>query len=834
MIRFSQLVISFAFLFFLSTASLHAQKEEISAPGKISGKIVDSLTAEPIEYAAVSLQKQEDGKVVNGITTDNKGEFVLANIEAGTYKLLVDFIGYKKRILENIVVSKTAPEVSLGNIRLANKQKTLKEVTITSEKAILENKIDKMVYNVDKDVTSQGGVASDILKKIPQVDVDVDGNVELQGNSNIKFLINGKPSVMFGSNIADVLKSIPSSQIQSIEVITSPGAKYDAEGTGGIINIILKKSSAQGVNGNISLSGGTRLQNSSFNLNARKGNFGMNVFFGGGALLNSAVKNNMNRSSHDTSGSSHLLQNTLTDFTRAGFRSGIGFDWDINSKNNISGSAGYNFFNVNSVGGGSRLSVLQNNYGDTLLNMLDSVLTTSKFREHAVEGEISYKKKFKKEEQVLEVLCTTSQGNIFSYYEQTQKHISPYDIYNSSYGNSPAKENETNISINYTHPFAEDFILETGGKTTLYRANGSNDVYLLDIASDNYNHSSSQSSSVIYNRKVYAGYLSGTFKLFKLLDVKAGSRYEYTEAAADFSNSGKFTFAPYNTLVPSIIFSHTFKKEQTLKLGYTRRIERPDGGDMNPFINASDPKNISTGNIHLVPEIGDKVELSYSQAVAKKGNITTTLFFRGNTNDIQSYTRYYPVYKIGDSTYTNVAVRTRENIGHENNYGVNIYVSVPAGEKFNFRTNIAGFQRYIFTGISSVADVHGFNYRANMNITYQFSGTFVLEAFGNFNSPRINAQGTMPSFTTYNFAIRKQLFHKNGSVALTATNFFNKYVEQKTNLTGDNFTMVNLRELPYRSFGINFTLKFGKLEFRGGKEEDDNGGGAPPSTGNEK
>ena len=269
-----RIVIFFTILFFLFSFSVYAQhEEEKHEDGKISGRIIDSASGEAIEYAAVSLQKMDDGKVVNGATADVKGKFNLENVAEGNYKLIVDFIGYQKKEKKNIVVSKEISNVVLGEIKLSNKQKTLKEVTITSEKAIIENKIDKMVYNVDKDVTSQGGVAADVLKKVPQVSVDVDGNVELQGNSNIRFLINGKPSVMFGNNIADVLQSIPSSQIQSIEVITSPGAKYDAEGTGGIINIILKKTTAQGINGNVSVTGGTRLQNGSFNLNARKGKF---------------------------------------------------------------------------------------------------------------------------------------------------------------------------------------------------------------------------------------------------------------------------------------------------------------------------------------------------------------------------------------------------------------------------------------------------------------------------------------------------------------------------------------------------------------------------------
>src|SRR3982751_2382796 len=163
----------------------------------------------------------------------------------------------------------------------------LQNVIVTGSTKLIDNRIDKLVFNAEKDITSQTGVATDVLKKVPQVSVDVDGNVELAGSSSIRFLINGKPSTAFGSSITDVLQSIPASQIKSIEVITNPGAKYDAQGLGGIINIILKKSTAQGINGNLSLSAGTRADNGSFNFNARKGTFGINAFFSGNARLTS-------------------------------------------------------------------------------------------------------------------------------------------------------------------------------------------------------------------------------------------------------------------------------------------------------------------------------------------------------------------------------------------------------------------------------------------------------------------------------------------------------------------------------------------------------------------
>jgi ferric enterobactin receptor len=347
-----------------------------------------------------------------------------------------------------------------------------------------------------------------------------------------------------------------------------------------------------------------------------------------------------------------------------------------------------------------------------------------------------------------------------------------------------------------------------------------------------YDYSNSQSANYDYQRNVYAGYASVTLKLFDYLDVKGGCRYEYTEAKANFSNAGNVSLTPYSTYVPALALSHQFKNNQTIKLAYSHRIERPDYHDLNPFINLADPKNITTGNPNLQPEISDKVELGYSRSFEKKANINFTLFYRGNSHDIQSFTRYYPTYQIGDSTYTHVAITTRENIGHEHNIGLSIFGSIPLGKKISLRSNVNLFQRYIITGIPGSADIQGFNYRINANLTYEITSTMSVELFGNFNSPRINAQGTMPSFTTYNFAFRKQFMHKKASIALTATNPFNKYVNQQTQLNGENFSLNNTRQLPYRSFGINFTWKFGKLEFKKEREPEDINLTNPPSPGN--
>lgn len=808
-------VIGVVFLFNLAITKAEAQD------GKITGRIIDSLSRKTMEYVSISLVSQQENKIVNGTTTDNKGNFKIVNIPEGTYRMLFDFMGYNKKVMANIIISKSHLTVALNDLTLLPKQILLDAYTVSGERSIIEDKIDKTVYNAALDIASQSGVATDVLKKVPQVSVDVDGKIELQGNASIRFLINGKPSILYGSSIVDVLQSIPASQIQSIEVITSPGAKYDAEGTGGIINIILKKSIASGINGNLSLSGGTRLENGSLNVSARKGNFGINVFFSGNAQLLSSTINSMDRRSWNSDTTTRLLQNGTSDFSRSGCESGISFDWDVTPTNNISGNFNYDYFGNENTGGAARQSIIMDASGGALSDYTDIISTTNKFHEHSYNGGLNYKKKFKKEDQELEIQMNTSNGNIFSFYNQSQKDLLTHQIYNSSYGNNDGIENETNVNINYSQPLSENISFETGAKVEFDHIKSNSDVYLLYSSTGTYDYNTAQSSIVDFKRTIYAGYLSVAFRLFKIFDLKTGIRNEYTESVADFSNAGLINLKPYNTLVPSIVISHKFKNKQTLKLSYSHRIERPDYRDLNPFFNASDPQNVTTGNPNLRPEIGNKIELGFSQPFKNGGTINATLFYRGNIDDIQSYTNYYSTYLLGDSIYKNVAITTRENIGSEDNYGTNIFVSLPITSKINARGNFSLFDRYIYTGLSSGGDIHAYFCRTNMNISWQVSKTLILEIMGNYNSPRVNAQGTMPSFSTYNFAFRKQLFNNRASIAFTATNFIQKYVNQKTELTGSNFKISNLRQLPYQSFGINFTLKFGQMEFKNKKELED-------------
>jgi len=811
-------------LFFIG--SLQAQ--QVSGKGKISGRILDSVSGKPIDYASIGLLNQ-DNKEVNGTTSDDKGFFILENIPYGTYKLAVYYIGYKNSVKSNIEVSKVNSAVILKNIVLVNTQATLQEVTITAKTEIVENKIDKIVYNAANDVTSQGGAAIDVLRKVPQVTVDADGNVELQGNLNVRFLINGKPSSIFGNSLADALASIPASQIKSIEAITSPGAKYDAQGTGGIINIILKDNKIKGINGNVNLTAGTRFENGSLNLAVRNNNFGVNAFFSGNAQLVSRTPTSQDRNSTDTSTktTTHLVQDGHTDFQRKGYRTGFGFDWSLNKKNNLTGSLSYNNFGNKSIGVINQEQYIQNYFSATSEDIKGFRNSNNHSSVTSLDWNLSYKKSFKKEGQELTVDYVASNGIPNSGYIQTQSLDGATVPYTGISSSNPGTDKSANISMDYVHPVNDNLLFETGIKTVQQHINSTTDVSFLNTGSDLYESDPLQSYHLKYDMGIYAAYLSSSFKLFNWLSVRAGARYEHTDLKIDFPN----THIPsYDFIVPSLILSHKFKKEQTVKLSYTRRIERPEYTDLNPFLNFSDPHNISTGNPGLRPEIGDNTELGYSKNLKNGGNISIILAERINSQDIKQITTFYPAYFVKDSAYTNVSVTTRRNVGFEYNTGGILSASVPLTDKLNLRGNFMVFHRYMVTNIYVGNLNMGIRYRLNLNLTYQLPKDLIIEAFGNYNSAAKNIQGMNPQSITYTIAFRKQFWNRNASFGITATNPFNKYIKQVTTISTNDYTSYSARELPYRSFGLSFTYKFGKLEFKKNKEDGNDYLNGPPQT----
>jgi len=795
--------------------------------GKITGKVIDSVTNQPVDYATIGVYKQGATSPFNGASTDPNGSFVITGIPAGDYKITIDFLGYKRKTIAHVILGGGAKNAVMGTILLAPAETQIKEVKITAQAATVQNKIDKLVYNPGNDLTTQGGLALDVLQKVPMVSVDINGNVELMGNTNIQFLINGKPSTMFGASITDALQAIPASQIKSIEVITNPGAKYDASGTGGIINIILKDNNVQGVNGNINLTAGTRLENGNFNINAKKGNVGVSAFFSGNESLTSATPSSGTRSSTSGDTTTYLSQNGVSNFKRSGYRSGFNFNWDITKNDALTASVSFNHFGNNSNG-------YVNNNQTTYLGILavDTISrtnSTSLFSDNSTDWSLFYKKTFKNKDQELDVLYNQSIGHNTNDYTTEQDYSNVISPATGSIGSNPGTDKETDIQIDYTQPVTKNFTIETGAKATIEDIN--NSVITQTLANGVYEPNPFQSYSFDYDRKIYAYYLSATFSAFdNFIDGKMGLRDEYTQSTSDFPNT---TIPSYNTLAPSFVLSHKIDKTQTIKFSYSYRLQRPNYNSLNPFYNISDPHNISTGDPDLKPEFGHNFELGYNKSFSDGANIYVAGFYRYNTNDLQSFTTFYPNLKIGDTTYSNVSLTQQYNIGKETTEGVNLYGSLPVG-KLTFRSNMFFADR--ITDNPGSPEVSGFTYRLNLNTSYEFANDFAAEAFVNYRSSQRTIQGTNPGFLFYNFAVRKQIFNKKASIGLVATNPFNQYVNVASTTYGPNFNQTSLREIPLRSFGISISYKFGKLEFKKEKEQpqdttpDDNANPASPTT----
>ena len=785
----------------------------------LTGKVIDKSSDLPLEFATVSVIDLKTGKTITGTVTDAKGAFGIPGITSGSYRINAGYIGYKDSAIDSIYIKGNRSTVSVGTFYLLPSTTSLQNVVVTGDRPVIENKIDKIVYNTSNDITSMGGQAMDVLKKVPQVTVDLDGNVELQGNSNIRFLIDGKPSSVFGSDLAEALASIPASQIKSIEVITNPGAKYDSQGTGGIINIILKENNAQGVNGSINLAAGTRLENGSANFNFRRSDFGLHAFFSGHARLKSQVPNSQTRTTLDTTSGSvtYLSQNGSSDYWRHGFRSGLGFDWTLARKNIFTGSFGYSHYGRNGSGITDLEEMEKDFLSDTISDIQSIRESENKRSYRSLDWDLNYKRKFGKDGQELDILYSASDGRPDGNYIQTQTYLGEPIPYTGSASSNPGSNRETDLSVDYTHPFSDDFLLETGIKGENQDIYSKADVSIFKSEDNMFVHDPLQSYSLNYKMRIYAGYISFAFPLFHYLKIKAGSRYEYTDVSIDDPGT---SIPSYGTFVPSFIISHNFSKNSSLKISYGKRIQRPRYRQLNPFLDISDPYNISTGNPLLKPEIGRKIELGFSSVFKKGGNIYIALIERFTSQDMKRVTEYYPTYMVGDTTYTNVAVTNYQNVGHEYNTGLSVSASFPLTQQLNLRGTLMMFHRYMTSDLSFGNKSTGLRTRLHMNATYRLPEDLVLEAFGFYSAPSHSIQGKIPQFFIYTLAFRKLFWDKKASIGVTATNFLSQYIKQVSTISSEGYRAQNERQLPFRSFGISLSYKFGKLEFKNNGQQD--------------
>jgi outer membrane receptor protein involved in Fe transport len=819
-----------------------------SIVGRISGTVVDSLTKKPVDYATISLFKSGAKTPINGVLTDEKGNFKFDNIRAGAYKITVSFIGYPTKTIDPITTTAAKPDNNMGNVIIAPSARALKEVQVVGQAALIENKIDKIVYNAEKDLTSAGGNATDVLQKVPLVSVDMNGNVALRGDQNVRVLINGKPSGATSASLSDVLKTIPADQIKSIEVLTSPSAKYDAEGSGGIINIITKTKNASGISGSVSGGVGTRQNNGNMNFNYNKNRFNFSANLGGNAGWPQTSYTDFNQTLNGNGINQRNTNSSSNEIKRHGVRGSVTAGYEFNGFNSINSTLSLNDGGFNAEGGGTyRLE----DFIDTTRNLSYTGRTASHNKFSGFDWNIDYTHKFKKEGHEIVLSGQWSHSNIKSDYTNLFSAL-----YQSQSGKNNGKNDEYTGQLDYTLPINKVFKLEAGGKTIQRRINSLYDIYAVNPDGSNPILDTQNSNLYDYNQNVYAGYSVLTITLPKNFSVLAGGRFENTQIEGDpqtpYSNGTNsqtlqpFT-ASYNTYIPSLTLQKVIGSN-TLKLSYSKRIQRPSLQVLNPFINRSNQQSQSVGNPNLAPEVSQTVELNYN-AFIKSSVINVSVYYKNTADLIEGIAR--PVTELDANGNTTTINRTiQNNVAENNSIGGSFFGSISPFKALTIRASVnvftynpsvyAAFQNDINPDALKTRLVSTMFGSAQLNLPKNF----IFEAFGFANSARRTIQGTIPAFGIYAFGVKKQFMDKKASIGFNTIQPFavNKSFNQEISSPG--FTQSVHTRIPFQSFGVTFSYSFGKINFgpqqkkKKGVNNDDviqggdqNGGGGAPAGG---
>lgn len=780
-------------LFFVTALSYSALAQAPKA--RLSGKVIDAATKEAIYYATISLHPVADASKLNGTIADEEGNFSLDNLSPGKYTISISFLGYKTKTFTDYNIKPGAN--NLGTIVVEVNENELDEVVIQGERPVIENKIDRLVFNAERDVTSSGGDATDVLRKVPMLSVDIDGNVSMRGDQNVKILINGKSSAAMGSNVGDALRTIPADQIKSVEVITSPSAKYDAEGTSGIINIITKKKDIGGINGSISGGVGTRHNNGNASLNARTGKLGIVANLGGNYMWPQITTNEFEQ--FTIAGDPTARQYSENETTRSGLRGSLGLDYDLTEKDLLTTTFSVNGFEMG-MDGNTSSQFFSNNNITTLLSNRDQKTVSNGF-----DWSADYTRKFEDPKQELSIAGQFSRSNSDTDYTTLYEQGVRLD----EMGENESHNDELAFQADYVQPIGKT-TLEVGAKT-IFRDITSTSL-IKEGVNGGYELVDARSYEFNYNQDVVAGYVSYGFEFAKKYEVKAGVRMEHTILDGDAVGDFQAFKNDYTNVLPTAIISRKLGKMSNLKLSYNQRIQRPSLFYLNPFRNTADPIVQRQGNPELKPELSHNLELGYS--TFKKGTIINATVFYRKTNDvIESLSQIDSLTTPGQQ----ISLTTFDNIGTNESFGTNLFVSFSPIKNLTLRSNISLFT-YEAKGnsfneeISTETDKIHLMYRAFINGSYKISNTFIAETFLMLNSSRRTFQGTSPSMSMWTIGLKKELWDKTASIGLNITDPFweNKYFESEV-FTPD-YTQTNKMKLPFRSFGLTFSYNFGKAD----------------------
>lgn len=815
---FKQTLVATVALLFISL-NIFAQRPE-GAPGErpsftVTGKVVDKSTNTPLEYATISFQGVRNPESLTGGITGTDGTFSI-EVPAGAYKVTIEYISFEPYIIERQIVREN---VDLGTVMLDFAADSLNEVVIRAETTQVDIRLDKKIYNVGKDLLVRGGSVSDVLDNVPSVSVDVEGAVSLRGNDNVRILINGKPSGLVGINGSEGLRQIPSDAIERVEVITSPSARYDAEGTGGILNIILKKDKLAGFNGSFNVTVGDPENNTaSASLNYRTKD--INLFTNTGYSRRGSEGYGLDRRESFNENLEFRFVDEDRDFDRLrkSFNTNVGIEWFVNETSSITNS----FFYRNSDNESTNRTI-SNRYADSR----DALTNASARFDDETEDDVTYQYSFNYVKDfsddghklTFDFQIEDSSEDEFSNILDTDTFPTE-EVTDREQVRTIEDQGELLLQTDYVWPIDEDTQLEAGFRG-IYKDTRTD--YTVAALGENgmFIRNDSLSNILNYGENVTAVYSQFGKKINKF-SLLLGLRMENTQITIDQETTGDLSKKKYTSLFPTVNLGYELTEKSSMTLGYNRRIRRPRGRFLNPFPSRSSEANIFQGNPDLDPVFSNGVDLGYLHRW-KGFTLNTSIYYTRSTDVFEFISE-----DTGQVTNNGDAVVRRfpVNLSSNDRYGFELtmmyrpYKWWTLNSDFNFfQSNTQG----LFNGQDFGADIFSYFVRLNSKVTLPAKIDFQTRLF--YSGPRRNAQSETEGVFSTNLAFSKDILNEKGTVSLNVSDLFNSRVRRTETLT-DTFASESEFQWRARQITASFSYRFNQKKqrqrrgFDGGGDDD--------------
>ncbi len=746
--------------------------------GTIKAKILDGKTNEPIEYANVTLHNAKDSTFIGGTVTGNNGDLVFSNLPEGNYYVKVSYIGYENRVISGIKIEKEKYESSLGVIKLFYTDVELSEVSVVGEKASEELRLDKKVINVSQNINASGGTALDVLQNQPSVQVDQDGNVSLRGSSNFTIQVNGRPYPIQGG---DALRQIPANLVESIELITNPSAKYDSEGSAGIINIVMKQQDRDNMNGIINAGLGSRTKyNGDFTLNYKSGDYNISGSFD--YRKNTNYMNQLfDRTSFTQNGAAYLNTDVNGNFIRENYTAKASVDYSLSNKSSISFSNSYGDVNIN------RSSIFKFSNMDPLNPSLPLYNLGDDRNNYAVRyfnSILFFSQQFTPKVDELTVELNYTNVSLPST-QRTTEYITDgsfQQIINQSNLDeltNNTKRNEGRFRTVYSYTFSKESKFETGLQANFFYNN-------LDIESREFNISAQRwvinptySNQFDFRNNIYSAFATYS-NIFSGFNYQLGLRLEQTDRLLDQKTTGKDYQYNQLHLFPTLNISTSIDQQQQLQFSYSRRINRPQEMALNPFPNFSNSYVTFIGNPGLLPELTNSFELNYQYFL--KG-----LFFSAQTYYRQSDNSILRTQRLDENGYMTLSFM---NAAKNEVMGAELSTSITLIPWLRLDPSVNLFNRKMTGTIEGVDRVtERFSWSSRLNTTVILSPTTRLQLMMNYFGKQVDIQQTIDPVFMLTISARQELLDKKLVATLSAQNLFNTG-KFGFNSIGPNFNMI--------------------------------------------